>query len=103
MLDAGIAVRLENQRDAALRSQAWIDRQLGKIGVGLAEMDKLLGSRHWCSGNAYTLADIAAGACLGWLDFRHPHLDWRASCPNLARHMAKLGERPSFAETVPKA
>jgi glutathione S-transferase len=39
---------------------------------------------------------------LGWLDFRFPQLDWRADRPNLARLAAKLFERPSFAETVPR-
>jgi hypothetical protein len=28
-------------------------------------------------------------------------MDWRADHANLARHFAKLSERPSFADTVP--
>jgi glutathione S-transferase len=99
--DAGIAARLENQRDAKLRNAAWIDRQMGKVRSGLVALDADLGEKPWCAGNGYTLADIAVGVCLGWLDFRYPKMDWRKDHPNLGRHFAKLSERPSFAETVP--
>ncbi|HKW36696.1 MAG TPA: glutathione S-transferase C-terminal domain-containing protein [Burkholderiales bacterium] len=102
VLDAGIAARLENQREAKLKSTAWIDRQMGKVRSGLTALDADLGEKPWCAGNALTLADIACGVCLGWLDFRYPKMDWRKDHANLARHFAKLSERPSFAETVPK-
>ena len=101
VLDAGIAARLENQREAKTRNAAWIDRQMGKVNSGLAAMEAALGEKPWCSGSGYTLADIAAGVCLGWLDFRYPKMDWRADHASLARHFAKLSERASFAETIP--
>jgi glutathione S-transferase len=101
VLDAGIAARLENQRDAKLRNPAWIDRQMGKVRSGLLALDADLGEKQWCAGNSCTLADIALGVCLGWLDFRYPKMDWKKDHPNLARHFAKLSERPSFAETIP--
>jgi glutathione S-transferase len=65
-------------------------------------MDTELGEKPWCAGSGYTLADIASGVCLGWLDFRYPEMDWRKEHANLARHFAKLSERPSFSETVPR-
>ncbi|HUL92045.1 MAG TPA: glutathione S-transferase C-terminal domain-containing protein [Burkholderiales bacterium] len=102
VVDAGVAVRQENRREAKLRSAPWIDRQVGKIRSGLAAMDAELGDKPWCAGNGYTLADIASGVCLGWLDFRHPKIDWRKDHANLARHFEKLCERPSFSETVPR-
>lgn len=101
VLDAGILARLEGQRDAKAKSAAWIDRQMGKVRAGLAAMDEGLGDKPWCAGNGYTLADVAVGACLGWLDFRYPKLDWKKERPNLARLFAKLSERPSFADTLP--
>jgi glutathione S-transferase len=94
--------RLEGQRRAGERSQSWIDRQLGKVARGLDAMDIEIGARQWCHGNAFTLADIAVGACVGWLDFRFPQLEWRKDRPNLARLAVKLAERPSFAETMPR-
>ena len=102
LLDAGVTARLENQREAKLRNGTWIDRQMGKVRAALAAMDAELGEAPWCAGNGYTLADIATGVCLGWLEFRYPKMEWQKDHANLARHFAKLSERPSFAETVPR-
>ena len=102
VLDAGVLARLENQREAKLRSAPWIERQMGKVRAGLAAMDSELGDKPWCVGNGYTLADIALGVCLGWLDFRYPKMGWKKDQANLARAFAKLSERQSFADTLPK-
>ena len=102
VLDAGVLARLENQREAKLRSAPWIERQMGKVRAGLAAMDSELGDKPWCAGNGYTLADIAVGVCLGWLDFRYPKMDWKKDHANLARAFAKLSERASFIDTVPR-
>jgi len=102
VLDAGVLARIENQREAKLRSAPWVERQMGKVRAGLAAMDSELGDKPWCVGNGYTLADIALGVCLGWLDFRYPKMDWKKDQGNLARALAKLSERQSFADTVPQ-
>jgi glutathione S-transferase len=102
VLDAAVLARLEAQRAAGERAQSWIDRQLAKVSRGLDTMDIQIGAKQWCCGNAFTLADIAVGACVGWLDFRFPQLEWRKDRPNLARLAVKLAERPSFAETMPR-
>ncbi|HEY6239760.1 MAG TPA: glutathione S-transferase N-terminal domain-containing protein [Burkholderiales bacterium] len=102
VLDAGVLARLENQREAKLRSASWIERQLGKVGAGLAAMDAELGDKPWCTGNGYTLADIALGVCLGWLEFRYPKMEWTKDHANLERAFAKLSERQSFIDTVPR-
>lgn len=101
VLDAGIAVRLEKQRPATERSPGWIDRNHAKVLRGLDAIDAQLEGRNWCAGAGYSLADIAVGCCVGWLDFRFPDLGWRDDRANLSRLAAKLGERPSFADTVP--
>jgi glutathione S-transferase len=75
---------------------------MGKVTRGLAEMDKELGANPWCATTSYSLADIAVGCCTGWLDFRFPQLGWQKLHPNLARHAAKLAERPTFADTTPR-
>jgi glutathione S-transferase len=102
VLDAAVLVRMERRRQAAQQSAGWIERQMGKVRAGLAAMNADLGDKAWCAGSAYTIADIAVGACLAWLDFRFPDLGWRDDYPNLARLLAKLAERPSFAETAPR-
>ncbi|MBL8998806.1 MAG: molybdopterin-dependent oxidoreductase, partial [Gemmatimonadetes bacterium] len=60
-----------------------------------------LADKPWCSGTAYSLADIAVGVALGYLDFRFPQIDWRTAHANLARLADKLAQRPSFAATLP--
>jgi glutathione S-transferase len=102
VLDAGVLARLENQREAKLRSTPWIERQMGKVRAGLAAMDSELDDKLWCVGNGYTLADIALGVCLGWLDFRYPKMDWKKDHAHLARAFAKLSERASFVDTAPR-
>lgn len=104
MLDAGILVRLERTfagRSDAQRSQAWMDRQLGKVDAALAAMSKGLAEKPFCSGVHLSLSDIAVGCALGWLAFRFPEIAWREQYPNLARLQDKLGARASFADTAP--
>lgn len=102
VMDAAVAVVLERRRTAKQKSEASIKRQMDKIDRGLAVMARDLGEKPWCTGNAFTLADIACGAAFGYLDFRHASYDWRVLHPNLAKLAAKLAERPSFADTVPR-
>ena len=101
VLDAGVLVRAENRREDGLISPDWIERQMGKMRAGIAQMERELGDKPFCTGNVFKLADIAVGACLGWLDFRFPHLDWRDNHPNLLRLWSRLAERPSFLDTMP--
>jgi glutathione S-transferase len=104
LLDASILARLEATwagRTKAQRSQAWIDRQLVKVNGSLKTMSKGLGEKPFCAGIHLTLADIAVGCALGYLDFRFPQIDWRTEYPNLVRLHDKLMQRPSFADTVP--
>jgi glutathione S-transferase len=102
VLDAAVLVRMERRRKPAQQSPEWMERQMGKVRAGLAAMNADLGDKAWCCGSSYTIADIALGVCLGWLDFRFPDLGWRDPHANLARMLGKLSERPSFAETQPR-
>ena len=106
MLDAAVAARMESVwpgRSEVQRSPAWIDRQMSRIDSALAAMGKGLGDKPWCMGIHFTLADIAVGCALGYLDFRFPAIDWREPHPNLARLADKLATRPSFLDTLPPA
>lgn len=101
LCDAASAIVIERRRAAKQQSREWIDRQSGKVDVALKELASDLGERAWCNGEAYSLADIATGCALGYLDLRHPDVDWRSAYPNLVRLAEKLARRPSFAETLP--
>ena len=104
VMDAALLARMEavwDKRTDAQRSQAWIDRQLGKIDASLKAMSVGLGDKPYCTGNHLSLADIAVGCALGYLDFRFPQVGWRNDHPSLVRLLEKLEQRPSFADTVP--
>lgn len=101
LIDAAVAARRELLRPKRQQSAANVERQHGKIRAAIEVMARDLGDRTWCNGESYSLADIALGVALGYLDFRHPEFSWRESAPNLARHTAKLARRPSFESTLP--
>ncbi|MGI9332356.1 MAG: glutathione S-transferase C-terminal domain-containing protein [Gammaproteobacteria bacterium] len=52
-------------------------------------------------GKAFGLADLAAGAALGYLDVRFAEIDWRTRHPHLASLFERLSARESFKTTVP--
>ena len=104
VLDASILARLEAHwggREKPQRSQAWIDRQLSKVHASVKAMSQGLGEKPFCAGIYLSLADIAVGCALGYLDFRFPEIDWRGPHPNLAKLHEKLMQRPSFIDTKP--
>ena len=101
--DAAATIVIERRRPGNLQSAEWIDRQRRKIREGAAELSRELGERAWCYGESYSLADIATGCALGYLDLRHAELEWRKIYPNLERLAEKLGKRASFADTIPPA
>jgi len=102
VLDAAAAIHVERtKRPAELCSQPWIKRQQGKIVTALEFMDKGLDVHPFCLGINFSLADIAVGCALSYIDLRLPELDWRARHSNLQRLDEKLATRPSFVETRP--
>jgi len=101
--DAASAMVIEARRPARQQNREWLERQRRKIESGLKELANELGERAWCNGEAYSLADIATGCALGYLDLRRPEVSWRSAYPNLVRLAEKLAKRASFAETVPPA
>jgi glutathione S-transferase len=104
LMDAAILARLEatwTGRTKTQRSQVWIDRQLAKVNATVKSMSNGLGDKPFCGGIHFSLADIAVGCALGYLDFRFPQIDWRTDYPNLVRLHDKLMQRPSFADTIP--
>lgn len=106
LMEAAILARLEQTwpgRTEAQRCPAWIDRQLGKVKAALVAMSHGLSDRPWCMGIHLSLADIAVGCALGYLDFRFPELNWRQDHPKLERLYAKLATRPSFIDSAPPA
>ena len=104
IMDAGILARLERTlRPPEQQSNAWVDRQMGKVEMALRQMSEQLGENAWCYGNQMTLADIAVGCAVAYLGFRFPEVPWQTQYPNLDRLYQKLMQRPSFIDTAPPA
>jgi glutathione S-transferase len=104
LLDAAIAARLEATwpgRSSEQRSQPWIDRQMSRVQCAVQAMGRGLADKPFCVGIHLTLADVALGCALGYLDFRFPHIDWRTPHPNLQKLYDKLAARQSFIDSAP--
>lgn len=100
--DAAALAVMETRRPSDKQSEEWISRQKKKVSQGLQFLALELGEKPWCMGESFTLADIAVGCCLGYLDLRSPEIDWREDYPNLAKLEEKLMKRTGFSDTVPQ-
>jgi glutathione S-transferase len=98
--DASVNINHERREPAAKQKDpAWFQRQRDKVDRGLAAMEKELGQNQFCFGGRFTLADIAAGFALSYMDFAVPDIEWRNGHPALARLAERLFARPSFSTT----
>jgi len=102
LMEAAVLCVLEGRRPHKEQSRAWVDRQMEKVNRGLRVASSDLAEKAWCAGESYTLADIALGCALGYIDFRCADLDWRIQYPSLKRHAGKLFRRPPFESTEPR-
>ncbi len=99
ILDAAFALVVESRRPEVQQSPSWNERWNSAIDRGLdvleAEADSLA--------QQPSLAHIAYGCALGYLDFRLSHLAWRAKHPKTATWFETFSQRPSMAATQPEA
>jgi glutathione S-transferase len=87
--------------DETKRSQAWLDRQRGKIDAGFSALETMLGERPWCVGEALSLADLAIACHLGFITLRAPQFFPQERYPNLARLWSSMEQRESMKRTAP--
>lgn len=99
--DAAATIFLERKRPQEQQSSAWIERQQLKIDRGLKVLSDELADNSWFLNDVYSLADIAVGCTLGYLNLRFPEITWQDNYPNLAQLYEKLMQRPAFAESIP--
>jgi glutathione S-transferase len=101
-MDAAVASLYEARfHDEAKRSQAFLDRQRGKLDRGFAELERMLGERQWCVGNAMSVADIAVACHVAFISLRRPEFFPPDRHPGLARLTREVGARDSMKQTVP--
>lgn len=101
--DAAALIFIERKRPSEKQSEDWIQRQLDKVHLGLQAMNHELGEHEWCVNGVFSLADVAVGCTLGYLDFRFAdEIDWRRGNASLAELYDRLAQRQSFRETMPQ-
>jgi glutathione S-transferase len=69
--------------------------------LGLEVLNLDITKKKWCVNQTFSLADIALGCMLGYIDLRFKHLQWQDKFPNLAKHYNVLVKRPSFKLSMP--
>lgn len=99
--DAAIAVILENRKSEMMKDVSNISKQMAKVTRGLETLNLDLTNKKWCVEETFSLADIAVGCLLGYLDLRFEDLNWRSQYPNLAKHFILMQKRSSFKDTSP--
>jgi glutathione S-transferase len=101
MCDAMVLMFFEKAREPGKRSAEWTARQKRKLDGGLRELSRVILDNEFAHGGVFSMADIASGTVLKYIDVRWPENPWRAEYPNLAAYSDRLERRPSFASTVP--
>jgi len=100
--DATVAVSHDvREAEPQRKPAAWYTKQRQKIQRGLAAMERDLGDAQFCYGGKFSLADVAAGFALAYLDQVLPDTDWRRDFPKLGQLAVRLAARESFATTKP--
>src|SRR3546814_7172381 len=79
--DAAVAALLESRRPQNLQDAAWIAKQRGKVEHSLKALSDDLGKSKWCVNDTFSLADIALGCFLGYLEFRFADINWQHQYP----------------------
>ena len=99
ILDAAVLVRYETaMRPVEKHWDQWLEGQRNKIHRALAELEADAIAEL---ASHFDIAAISVACALGYLDFRHPDLQWRANHPKLADWYAEVSQRPSMLETQP--
>lgn len=99
MTGAALLARYETvARPEAAQWPDWIDGQLAKVRSGVDWLDQAAPA----FGDRVDIGTIAFGCALGYVDFRFPQVDWRATSPATAAWFARFSERASMQQTVPR-
>ncbi|NOT15832.1 MAG: glutathione S-transferase [Methylotenera sp.] len=102
--DAAVAVMLEQRKAPEAQDSAFITKQMDKVTRGLSALNHDLGQNKWCVEDTFSLADIAVGCMLGYVNLRFGQvIDLKADYKNLDRLNTALLKRTSFKESLPVA
>ena len=100
VLDAAVSIRYEViLRPDGKRWPKWVASQMGKVRRGLDALESEVASFK----DEINIGIITAGCVAGYLDFRFPEENWRATRPHLRDWYAPFSGRDSMVKTDPVA
>jgi len=102
--DAAVAAMLEQRKSAEAQDAGFIAKQMNKVMLGLQALNEDLSESKWCVNGAFSLADIAVGCMLGYVNLRFGTVvNLATQFPNLERLNISLLKRQSFKDSLPVA
>lgn len=97
VMDAGMAVRMENMRPETERSATWKEKQLATAQRGMDAMERLLPEYE----NRVNLGSICVACTIAWLLHRHGEQNWLSDRSSLAAWFERFSRRESMLQTIP--
>ncbi|MDP3088220.1 MAG: glutathione S-transferase N-terminal domain-containing protein [Methylotenera sp.] len=102
--DAAVATMLEQRKSAEAQDVGFIAKQMNKVMLGLRALNEDLSANKWCVNGTFSLADIAVGCMLGYVNLRFGNVvNLATQFPNLERLQISLLKRQSFKDSLPVA
>ena len=101
ILESAVLIMYESHlRPEGVRYAPWVEGQWAKIDRALDALES-----RWMDAleGSLTMAQIAVGVAMGYLDFRLADRNWRQGRPRLAVWDAHFATRPSMQATRPVA
>ena len=95
--EAVVAGSTEDSKPDDKRTQAIVDRQMGKITSALGALNKKAGDFN----DRPMMGEIAVACALGFMEFRNVVPGWRETYPNLGDWYTAILKRRSFVLTTP--
>ena len=93
--DAAVAHVVEGRQDPVNEKQR--ARHMAAVNAGLDALERTTFAQD------PTIGEIAVACAIGYVEFRIPGLDWKASRPRLAAWYARFCEYPAMKATAPAA
>lgn len=98
VMDAAVHCVIEGRKPEQQRSPEWIARKESAIKRTLALL-----APHASGSEPLSIGTINLAVALAYVSFRLPHIDWRATHPQLAEWLDAFSERISMVKTKPVA
>jgi len=97
LMDASVSLQIESLREQqGIKSEFWWQRYNAAIDRTLKEIENRLPTLP----EKFTIIHITIYCALGYLDFRHPSINWRAERTELASFYQLIAKRESLQRTT---